>query len=36
MNQLDGVQWIDGSEEPVTLEVISKMILNLAATCLIN
>lgn len=36
MNQLDGVQWIDGSEEPVTLESDIKMILNLAGNCLIN
>lgn len=30
MNQQDGVQWIDGPEEPVTLESDIKMILNLA------
>ena len=36
MNQLDGVQWINGSEEPVTLESDIKMILNLAGNCLIN
>lgn len=36
MNQQDGVQWIDGPEEPVTLESDIKMILNLAGNTLIN
>lgn len=36
MNQLDGVQWIDGSKEPVSLNSDIKMILNLAGNCLIN
>lgn len=36
MNQQDGVQWIDGPEEPVALESDIKMILNLAGNTLIN
>lgn len=36
MTELDGVKWLDGSNQPVKLESDIKMILNLAGNCLIN
>lgn len=36
MTQLDGVKWLDESEQPVKLESDIKMIFNLAGNCLIN